>query len=193
MQTNRIVLFVLTFAAACSGGELSDVDQPDSGSTTDSGLDKPDSGSPDSGSPADTGSPGDTGSPNDTGTANDGGTAIDGGTDSDGGENDGGVPAMGACTNPADEAVHMNSDVPAGVETCASGCFGAPSCTRDCIIADVGLSMECTECYVDIIRCTIQNCIGECSGSDSAACQQCRDDNGCTAEFEMCSGRSAGN
>jgi hypothetical protein len=87
----------------------------------------------------------------------------------------------------------MNSDVSAGVETCAGGCFGAPSCTRDCIIADVGLSPECTECYVDAVRCTVQNCLGECAGSDSAACAQCRDDMGCTAAFATCSGFPAGN
>src|SRR5688572_24766286 len=143
-----LALFVLTCAAACSRGELSPADPPDSGSAIDTGLQQ------DTGSPADTGSTIDTGTAQDTGTASDTGTdAGDTGIEMDGGEMDGGPPVMtGACTNTADEAVHMSMDVPAGVETCASGCFGAPSCTRDCIIADVGLSMECTECYVDIIR-----------------------------------------
>ncbi len=123
----------------------------------------------------------------DSGTADDSGVADTG----DPGTGDAGE-ASGACTNPADLAVHMNTDISAAIETCASGCFGGQTCTRSCIMNDVGLSADCTECYVQVTTCAIQNCLTSCAGTNSAACDQCRDDSGCTAAFEACSGVPSG-
>jgi hypothetical protein len=186
-RVQRTVVLLMLIFAACNGSDNNQTGQDtgtDTGTSNDTGV-KPDSGvSEDSGVAADSGDPNDSGQ-----QQQDDAGEQDAGDPVDGGDQDGGV-ASGACTNPADEMIHTNNDVTAIVEMCASDCFGGRPCTRDCIMMNAGLSMECTECYVDIISCTIQNCIGDCAGSDSAACEMCREESGCTAEFATCSGFS---
>lgn len=123
----------------------------------------------------------------DSGPGADTGPSPDGGAPTDAGDVDAGAPS-GACTNAADQAIHNSIDVSDAVGTCASDCFGAGPCVRRCITNDIGLSSECTECYVDVTRCTVQNCIADCAGADSAACEACRDAAGCTSDFDTCSG-----
>src|SRR5262245_6225417 len=119
----RIGIVAIAFMFACSGGEESPRD-----ATTG------DTGTADTGTPADTGTSdtctADTGTP-DSGTPYSGEADMDGGGDMDtgtvdmdaGNDMDGGAPS-GACTNPADQMIHDNTDVSAAVEMCAGDCFG---------------------------------------------------------------------
>jgi hypothetical protein len=175
-------MLLLVAAIACT----SDQAETDTGvKPSDSGQMSVDTGTPDTGNtPADSGM---MMSSMDASGDLDASEPMDAAPGADGGE---GMDAavMGACTNQADMDLHNNTDVQAGVETCASDCFGGRPCMRMCLTNDVGLSMECAECYVEVTSCTIQNCLSECAGSDRSMCEMCRDDSGCTAGFLTCAG-----
>lgn len=68
-------------------------------------------------------------------------------------------------------------------------------CTRECMLDaerpnfTFAVSAGCTECYVDSVRCTAEQCLGQCASNPSSeACVTCRDEKGCTSSFFACSG-----
>ena len=130
--------------------------------------------------------PGDSGAPGPTDSGPVTMTDSGGSTGTDAGE----AMATGACTNAADDAIFMSTDVVAAVEDCAGDCFGARDCTTECVVRETSLSMACAGCFGDASQCTVDNCAFRCfGGGDSPDCMACRDEAGCTAAFETCSGR----
>ncbi|HRE91234.1 MAG TPA: hypothetical protein PK095_19095 [Myxococcota bacterium] len=68
-------------------------------------------------------------------------------------------------------------------------------CTRTCMLDaerpnfTFVVSEGCTECYVDSVRCTAEECLSACaSNPDSEGCQSCREEKGCTPSFFTCAG-----
>ena len=103
-------------------------------------------------------------------------------------------PAEGACTNDADMALDL-ADVGAQTSTIATDCYlgGATDdeayfqCATEGLIAATGVSEGCADCYVQNALCAKNNCLVPCL-SDPDACTECRDENGCTDAFYMCTG-----
>jgi hypothetical protein len=69
------------------------------------------------------------------------------------------------------------------------------TCTRECMLDaerpnfEFVVSEGCTECYVDSVRCTAEQCLGQCASNPSSeACVTCRDEKGCTSSFFTCAG-----
>lgn len=173
----RICFSICMCVAMLGCGDDSTTPGPGTGGGTDAGpsvgFDSGPAGGFDAGGPAAT----------DAGTA----PGTDSGTPP--GPDAGDVVAMGACTNPADEAIFMSVDVEDRVGECAGDCFGARDCTTECVVRETGLSMPCAQCFGDVSQCTVDNCAFRCfGGGDSPDCMACRDEAGCTAAFEACSG-----
>lgn len=84
-------------------------------------------------------------------------------------------------------------------EDCArADCFGDVfaddvtdliACSNACIDAtDVSaLSTGCRECYIEEVKCAIDECLIPCSGTDSAGCDTCVTEN-CDARLTECIG-----
>lgn len=55
---------------------------------------------------------------------------------------------------------------------------------------NVKLSSECSECYSEIVLCTIDRCLVPCQtmGAESEECKACQDSEGCNDRFYLCSG-----
>jgi hypothetical protein len=53
---------------------------------------------------------------------------------------------------------------------------------------DPAPSNPCLGCYIQSVACAAQNCLNDCAGGETAACQQCRISAGCTTAFYQCSG-----
>jgi len=107
-------------------------------------------------------------------------------------------PPVGACLNDADMAIlgpDGGAAAKAAATDCAMACIAEPTveeivaCANPCVVADTGLTEDCSGCYTAIIACTIINCLGECV-ADSAApeCLGCMDASGCYADFFECTG-----
>jgi len=112
------------------------------------------------------------------------------------------------CTNTADLAVICSGtqDPAAKAGACgtSTACIGLAlqskfaefeTCTRDCMLDAARpnftfvVSGNCTECYVDSVRCTAEKCLGSCASNPSSeACVTCRETEGCTSSFFACSG-----
>lgn len=97
----------------------------------------------------------------------------------------------GACTNEADLAILGAIDSEAVATTCAMGCVAeaAPAaCTDACIATETGLSAPCVACFVALVTCIIDNCVGLCAvAPDGAECDACRREH-CVPAFTACSG-----
>ncbi len=62
---------------------------------------------------------------------------------------------------------------------------------RDCVREESDLDVisdACLECYLDSADCARENCISECLEGNSAGCDACRQENGCTPNFYECAG-----
>ena len=94
---------------------------------------------------------------------------------------------MGACTNDADQQIIASKDVEAEVQQCAEENFGAEPGTKNCIKDSTGLSDPCVACFDDTVQCSVNNCIGDCIGGQSPACDACVDAK-CMPAFQACSG-----
>jgi hypothetical protein len=112
------------------------------------------------------------------------------------------------CTNTADLAVICSgTDDPAdkaGACGTSTACIGLAlqskfnefeDCTRTCMLDAARPNFEfvvsggCTECYVDSVRCTAEQCLSSCASNPSSeACVTCRSEKGCTSSFFACSG-----
>jgi len=97
-----------------------------------------------------------------------------------------------ACINSSDSTIIGGTDVEAEAITCGLGCVGEPDvsgCTADCVSTETGLSDDCSECYGDMVECSVTECFTECiSDPTSVACTNCQDSSGCTAAFDLCTG-----
>ncbi len=63
--------------------------------------------------------------------------------------------------------------------------------TRTCAKDDPALAEvkdPCLECFVTSAKCARENCLVECLPGDSASCDKCRIDNGCTPSVFPCAG-----
>lgn len=63
--------------------------------------------------------------------------------------------------------------------------------TRDCVREDSKLDVitnACLDCYVKSADCAREFCVSECLAGNSDACDQCRQENGCTPDFYKCAG-----
>jgi hypothetical protein len=72
--------------------------------------------------------------------------------------------------------------VPAGPDNVA--------CVNDCIQKTVtgAVTAACTACFAGTASCLKGNCLTQCIGGASTACDQCQCDCNCIAEHEACSG-----
>ena len=70
-------------------------------------------------------------------------------------------------------------------------CLGFPdetSCGTDQLVAEVGLSVPCALCFVELSICTINDCLAQCVADfESADCMSCVDQ-ACGLAFHGCSG-----
>lgn len=98
----------------------------------------------------------------------------------------------GACQNTPDCPIIIGGTARSSAQTCGQGCLGQPdqkACARACVIKDTKLSEGCADCYVNIVDCTIMNCVSAClSDANSTGCYQCQVEKGCRATFDTCSG-----
>jgi hypothetical protein len=63
--------------------------------------------------------------------------------------------------------------------------------TRACIEANPTLqpfSTGCVDCFLDAVDCARTHCLTECLAGDNPGCDQCQEEQGCTAAFFACSG-----
>ena len=126
-----------------------------------------------------------------------GGTLPAGGM-TNGGNEVGGEPAMGGemasgeCTNSEDNAQLLSlgdAGLNEQIQSCVfSSCLveRGEMCTS-CLANGTGLSAGCVDCFVDIVDCTITQCVGQCIDPSSQACADCRANN-CGPAFESCAG-----
>jgi hypothetical protein len=62
-------------------------------------------------------------------------------------------------------------------------------CVAQCTQDATGLSDECMACTGDTVACGAAFCTSQCvSDTNAPICIECRCDNGCTPEFDVCSG-----
>ena len=104
--------------------------------------------------------------------------------------------ATGACTNDADQAI-MGTDegyanAVAVATSAAIACLtdaDIATCVGNQVVADTGLSAECSGCFVEQVICSVQECIAVCAppNEGSEACSECRAEN-CLPLWEPCSG-----
>jgi hypothetical protein len=81
------------------------------------------------------------------------------------------------------------------VVACFSGGCDQPTidalatCVAMCTQDATGLSDECMACTGDTVACGAAFCTSQCvSDTEAAICIDCRCDNGCTPDFDECSG-----
>ena len=68
-----------------------------------------------------------------------------------------------------------------------------PSCQTDCVALGAGISSDCAECYVARVACALERCGNAClADAEGRACLDCQTQQGCLAEFTLCSGASYG-
>ena len=100
----------------------------------------------------------------------------------------------GACTGDADLAIIGGGVIDPNAEatTCGLGCLADDdpvACSTTCVVAETGLSTECSGCYAATVGCSIDNCLTECAADPSSeACETCQIDAGCISDFYACSG-----
>ncbi len=99
----------------------------------------------------------------------------------------GGTP--GACTNASDEAIICDEAFATAVQDCGTNNLsGTAEAIAMCIEDDIGLSSECSACFGETTRCSIDNCLVECgTNALGEECATCRATN-CDAAFEACAG-----
>lgn len=97
--------------------------------------------------------------------------------------------------DPADKAGSCGTST-ACISLALQGKFAEfEDCTRECMLDaerpnfTFAVSANCTECYVDSVRCTAEQCLGACASDPSSeGCVTCREEKGCTSSFFSCSG-----
>lgn len=99
----------------------------------------------------------------------------------------------GVCQNAVDCPFVVDGTARTKAQTCGQGCVLSGStdenCARDCMLEDLEMSSECATCYADIVKCTAENCLGQCLNAPaSEECAQCQVDQGCRGAFNECSG-----
>lgn len=97
-------------------------------------------------------------------------------------------------TSPADDTQTGRELARAAARDCGLGCLGedeADVCAIECMIdlKGVKISETCSNCYREIVLCTLNKCMGDCIGDpQSDECKDCQVVKGCQASFDTCSG-----
>lgn len=133
------------------------------------------------------------------GTAGSGGSAGAGGSGGAGGEGgSGGATPVDACLGAADLAMVCSPTFGDDfVSPCATAALGQGPATSTCLQEDPpALSPDCADCFGNVTQCVFDNCVGgsldgPCAppnAPDSAGCLTCRDESGCDAAQDLCTG-----
>jgi hypothetical protein len=98
----------------------------------------------------------------------------------------------GACQNADDCPIVVEGTARTAAQTCGRDCLGnadAAACSRTCVVDKTSISSGCADCYVGIVSCSIENCVGACAAdSGSQACFDCQVEKNCRSAFDTCSG-----
>lgn len=100
----------------------------------------------------------------------------------------------GVCQNHTDCALVTDGRARLTAQSCSQTCLASSgTCTRDCVVQQLGMTADCAQCYADRVACMLMNCLGECvADPESEKCQQCDIDKGCRPNFDACSGLPPG-
>ena len=98
--------------------------------------------------------------------------------------------SAGACDNPTDLQTlgAVEGTLKDTIAGCAMSCIGqGVPCMADCVKDGTGLSDGCSNCFGEVIDCTISKCMFQCMDSSSPACAECQEQH-CAAAFTDCAG-----
>jgi hypothetical protein len=140
-----------------------------------------------------------------TGDGDAGGDGDSTGGDGDftGGDGDAGrtnIPCVAAtdatdpvCVNETDCASVEDGTFRATAKDCLlNNCLGdsdQAGCVAECLVHQIGVTLECSTCYGGSAECSAANCLGQCAADgDAPQCTECQAENGCTQSFFACSG-----
>ncbi len=106
------------------------------------------------------------------------------------------IASSGKCAD--DAAGVCGNDLVTATAACAKSCItmsmdpgSVQACTLKCLkdTTTPTPSDDCLGCYIASATCAIEHCLSDClESSTSAACIECRNDNGCASGFYTCSG-----
>ncbi len=98
------------------------------------------------------------------------------------------LPDGDACVNSGDQSRVDAEDPRAASRECAAGCDdGDVDCVTSCIVSDIELTQECSECFAQQAgNCDEANSC-DCSDPDSETCTECLD-TACLDQLIACSG-----
>jgi hypothetical protein len=103
-------------------------------------------------------------------------------------------PPVEGCGSEAGDVVRCFPNCPAETIQIAADCVANCTQTTTAEIAPPGLSDECVACTGDTVACGAAFCTTVClSDTNAAPCIECRCDNGCIPEFDVCSGLPSDN
>ena len=104
----------------------------------------------------------------------------------------------GDCTSLSDTKTICSNNMPQIVGHCGQSCLteaDQATCVAMCVQTTVAhdglqpLTNACLACYGADVECAKAHCLVICGSNPSGAdCAQCREDNGCAADFYACSG-----
>src|SRR6478736_6795012 len=107
----------------------------------------------------------------------------------------------GDCTSLSDTNTVCSNNMTQIVGNCGKSCLpeaDQATCVAQCVQTAVThgnsmpLSTACLTCYGADVECAKAHCLVICGSNPSSAdCAQCREDNGCAADFYACSGLPA--
>ena len=104
----------------------------------------------------------------------------------------------GACFNQSDQAI-LNSESSFGdrVLTLGEGCIPflfigqlnrVASCLSALLVEEVGLTVECSDCFGDFAVCLGSSCLSVCNDGFNQGCEDCLETNGCMPNLVECAG-----
>jgi hypothetical protein len=101
----------------------------------------------------------------------------------------------GACQNSNDCKVIEGGTARMAASDCGIACIGESgaeaqaTCAEECLVEETSLTAGCAECYVAIVACSSEHCLGEClPAPNSKECFDCQVANDCRSAFDDCSG-----
>jgi len=96
----------------------------------------------------------------------------------------------GACGNQQDvDIVKTNFEEMQGIiQSCIIRCaIGGTECALECVMEDLGLSEQCSLCWVNTGYCILNECALECIRPSSEGCIECTEEK-CYPDAELCTG-----
>ncbi len=108
------------------------------------------------------------------------------------------VTPGGACAMEQDAALQCEGTVTIVTSKCARSNAGQigdearfRAAIKACVLEDaqvMAIHEPCIDCYVETAVCAGKLCTLECISGDSPACDECREEKGCTPDFYVCAG-----